>query len=45
MRLLLDTCTFLWLAGGGAALSRAAADAIAAPDHEVFLSSASVWES
>jgi PIN domain nuclease of toxin-antitoxin system len=44
VRLLLDTCTFLWLAGGGASLSRAAADAIASPDHEVFLSSASVWE-
>ncbi|MGQ0734398.1 MAG: type II toxin-antitoxin system VapC family toxin, partial [Acidobacteriota bacterium] len=43
MKLLLDTCTFLWLAGGRP-VSRAAADAIRTPDNDVFLSSASVWE-
>ena len=43
MKLLLDTCTFLWLAGGGR-LSPAAASAIATPANEVFLSAASVWE-
>lgn len=43
MRLLLDTCTFLWLAGGGR-LSTAAAAAITTPANEVFLSAASVWE-
>jgi PIN domain nuclease of toxin-antitoxin system len=43
VRLLLDTCTFLWLAGGGP-LSDAAADAIRAPANDVYLSAASVWE-
>ena len=43
MRLLLDTCTFLWLAGG-ASLSDDAADAIRQPANEVFLSASSVWE-
>lgn len=43
MRLLLDTCTFLWLAGGGS-LSTAAASAIRTPSNDVFLSAVSVWE-
>jgi PIN domain nuclease of toxin-antitoxin system len=43
VRLLLDTCTFLWLAGG-TALSDEAAEAIRLPANEVFLSAASVWE-
>ena len=43
MRLLLDTCSFLWLAGG-AKLSDAASEAIRLPANEVFLSAASVWE-
>ena len=43
MRLLLDTCTFLWLAGGSR-LSDAAAAAIRTPSNEVFLSAVSVWE-
>ena len=43
MRLLLDTCTFLWIAGGGG-LSSAAAAAIRAPSNDVFLSAVSVWE-
>ena len=43
MKLLLDTCTFLWLAGGGS-LSHEAADVIRTPANDVFLSSASVWE-
>ena len=43
MRILLDTCTFLWLAGGGS-LSPAAAAAIRNPSHEVYLSSVSAWE-
>jgi PIN domain nuclease of toxin-antitoxin system len=44
VRLLLDTCTFLWLAGGGQSLSPRAADAIRTPANDVFLSAASVWE-
>ena len=43
MRLLLDTCTFLWLAGGGP-LSAAAAAAIRDPSNDVLLSAVSAWE-
>ena len=43
MRLLLDTCTFLWLIGGGA-LPPAAAAAIRTPSNEVLLSAISVFE-
>jgi PIN domain nuclease of toxin-antitoxin system len=43
VRLLLDTCTFLWLAGGGP-LSPAAAAAIRDPSNDVLLSATSVWE-
>jgi PIN domain nuclease of toxin-antitoxin system len=43
MRLLLDTCTFLWLVGGGP-LSAAAAAAIRTPSNDVRLSAISVWE-
>lgn len=44
MRLLLDTCTFLWLAGGGGLLSPPVAAAIADPANDVLLSAVSVWE-
>jgi PIN domain nuclease of toxin-antitoxin system len=43
VRLLLDTCTFLWLAGDGP-LSPQAADSIRTPANDVLLSAASVWE-
>ena len=43
MRLLLDTCSFLWLAGGSA-LSVAAVAAVRDPSNEVFLSAVSAWE-
>ena len=43
MRLLLDTCTFLWLAGGNP-LSAAAAAAVRDPSNDVFLSAVSTWE-
>ncbi|MBI4887330.1 MAG: type II toxin-antitoxin system VapC family toxin [Acidobacteria bacterium] len=43
MRLLLDTCTFLWLAGGGR-LSAVSAAAIRDPSNEILLSAVSVWE-
>jgi PIN domain nuclease of toxin-antitoxin system len=43
VRLLLDTCTFLWLAGGGS-LSPGAAAAIRDPSNDVLLSAVSVWE-
>lgn len=43
MKLLLDTCTFLWIAGGYR-LSRRAADLFRAADNEVYLSAASAFE-
>ncbi|OFV91710.1 MAG: twitching motility protein PilT [Acidobacteria bacterium RIFCSPLOWO2_02_FULL_64_15] len=43
MRLLLDTCTFLWLAGGSALSERAAA-AVRDPSNDVLLSAVSAWE-
>jgi len=43
VNLLLDTCTFLWLAGGQP-LSPAASAAIRDPSNAVFLSAVSVWE-
>lgn len=44
MRLLLDTCTFLWLAGGGRSLSANAARAVRDPSNVVLLSAVSTWE-
>jgi PIN domain nuclease of toxin-antitoxin system len=44
MRLLLDTCTFLWLVGGSDQLSPRAREAYSDPANDVFLSAASAWE-
>jgi PIN domain nuclease of toxin-antitoxin system len=44
VKLLLDTCTFLWIAGGGRVLPPAVAAAYQSPDNEVYLSAASTWE-
>jgi PIN domain nuclease of toxin-antitoxin system len=44
MKILVDTCTFLWIISDGKQLSRTARDLFRAPEHEVFLSSASCWE-
>ena len=44
MRLLLDTCTFLWIVGGSSELSAKARAAFADPANETFLSAASAWE-
>ena len=44
MRLLLDTCTFLWVVGGSSELSTRARAAFADPANETFLSAASAWE-
>ena len=44
MRLLVDTCTFLWLAAADARLSGAAEAACRAPDNTVYLSALSAWE-
>jgi PIN domain nuclease of toxin-antitoxin system len=44
MRLLLDTCTFLWVVTNAPALSRRARELFRAADNDVFLSAASAWE-
>ena len=44
MKLLLDTCTFLWLAADDPHLAPAARAGCRSPDNEVFLSSLSAWE-
>jgi PIN domain nuclease of toxin-antitoxin system len=44
VNLLLDTCTFLWLAGGGRSLSAGATQAVRDPSNDVFLSAVSTWE-
>ena len=43
MRLLLDTCTFLW-AGEGRDVPRSVRAAMRDPENEVFLSAISTWE-
>ena len=44
MKLLLDTCTFLWIVGGDRTLPATVVDLFRAPDNEVYLSAASAWE-
>jgi PIN domain nuclease of toxin-antitoxin system len=44
LRLLLDTCTFLWIASGSSQLSKRAAELFSDPANDVFLSAVSAWE-
>jgi PIN domain nuclease of toxin-antitoxin system len=44
VKLLLDTCTFLWITGGERPLPERVAALYQSPDNEVFLSAASAWE-
>ena len=44
MRLLLDTCTFLWMVSDKAQLSEACRVHLVDPANEVFLSPVSEWE-
>lgn len=44
MKLLLDTCTFLWIASDSPKLSKAAAAAFLDPANERHQSAASAWE-
>ena len=44
MRILLDTCTFLWVITEAPELSARARELFADPANEVFLSSVSTWE-
>lgn len=44
MRLLLDTCAFLWLATEPSRLSQTATNALDDEQNELFLSDVSIWE-
>ena len=44
MRILLDTCEFLWLVSGDAKLPVSVADAVRDPQNQVYLSAVSFWE-
>jgi len=44
VRVLLDTCTFLWLISDDAKLSDKARSLFKNPENDVFLSSVSFWE-
>ena len=44
MKVLLDTCTFLWLVTDDRELSDLARDVFESPENEVFLSTVSAWE-
>lgn len=44
MKLLLDTCTFLWITGDDPQLSGNARQLFISPNNEVYLSAVSVWE-
>ena len=44
MKLLLDTCTFLWIAASPAAIPAKVLEQFRDPENEVFLSAASSWE-
>jgi PIN domain nuclease of toxin-antitoxin system len=44
VKVLVDTCTFLWIASDSPRLSRTAAAAFLDPKNERYLSTASAWE-
>ena len=44
MKVLLDTCTFLWILSGDFRLKGRPAEIYRSPENEIFLSAASAWE-
>lgn len=44
MKVLLDTCTFLWIITDDKTLSPVSREVFSDPTHEMFLSAISVWE-
>lgn len=44
MRILLDTCTFLWIVTDSPELTQRARDAFQSTENEVYLSTVSTWE-
>ena len=44
MKVLLDTCTFVWIAEGSGKISAAARALFESQEHQVYLSAVSAWE-
>lgn len=44
MKIILDTCTFLWVISGSGELSSRARELFVDPTNEVYLSTVSTWE-
>ena len=44
MKLLVDTCTFLWWCTGASRVPKAVRSAVSDSAHEVYVSAASIWE-
>lgn len=44
MKLLLDTCTFLWIVEGSRRVPARVRELFQAPENDVYLSAASAWE-
>ncbi|MBW2261351.1 MAG: type II toxin-antitoxin system VapC family toxin, partial [Deltaproteobacteria bacterium] len=44
MKILLDTCTFLWIIWDAKELSKKARELYADPGNEIYLSTVSCWE-
>ncbi|MBI4665849.1 MAG: type II toxin-antitoxin system VapC family toxin [Nitrospinae bacterium] len=44
MKVLLDTCAFIWIVTGSNALSKHARAVFSDPGNEVYLSAVSIWE-
>ena len=44
MRLLVDTCTFLWIIGGGGVLPPRIRELYLSPENDVYFSAVSGWE-
>ncbi len=44
MKILLDTCTFLWIIKGSKELSSKAKTVFSQPENQVFFSAVSLWE-
>ena len=44
MKVLLDTCTFLWIITGARHVPHRVVELFQSPDNEIFLSAASAWE-
>ena len=44
MKLLVDTCAFLWIVGGGGVLPPRVREVFLSPENDVYFSAVSAWE-